>query len=74
MRIGAVSVIKSGTTNGGTSLLMVVFTFSLAGGLCKTLRGFNSVTAEVTAYTEREQFPVGMSTITISPMTEVPVY
>ena len=55
-------------------MLMVVVSVSLAGGLCKTLRGLNSVTAELTAYTEREQFPQGMASYTIIPMTAVPVY
>ena len=55
-------------------VLMVVISISLAGGICKSLSKLSGVRHEVTAYTEREQFPQGMATYTINPVTAVPIY
>ena len=54
--------------------LMIVFSVSLAGGICMTLSNLNGVSDEVKAYSEKEQFPMGISNIIINPMTAVLIY
>ena len=54
-------------------VLMIVFSISLAGGLCKTLTTLNDVIDEVTVYNENE-WPTGRENFSITPMTTVPIY